>query len=110
MRGARLFILTIALTLPAGCHATRRADLGEYYPRQLAFRPSSSMLFDRFPGPTSATSIAPRSDWPTAVNGHRISERVLFDEYFQDRQGNSLRSDNTFYRLFTTRRSGVIER
>ncbi len=110
MRGLSLCILTVALTLLTGCHLTRRASFGQYNQRQFAERPNSSLLFDRFPGQTFAANIAPRSDWPTAINGNRVRERVLFDEYFQDRQGNNLRSDNTFYRLFTTRRAGVIER
>ncbi len=68
------------------------------------------LLFDRIPGKTYADSLQPRAIWPSAPGGRSITERVLFQEYYIDQQGQNQRPGQELQRRFTSRRIGIIER
>ena len=108
MRQSLWLCLIATIAALAGCASLERAPATLHPNRFLAG--SSFLLFNRLPGNTHAGAIPPRPAWPVALSGARVREHIFFVERFEDRQGHNLRSDNTFYRRFTTRREGIIER
>ncbi len=100
------FILSaaiIAMTLTCvGCATSPPAK------QRLALSPY--LLFDRHPGPTSASDIAYRSHWPNAASGVVIRERIQFQDRVYDSQGRNLGRHQDYRRNFRSRRIGVIER
>lgn len=97
-----LTVITAAMFTVMGCANTPPAK------QRLAM--SSSLLFDRHPGLTSASDIAYRNQWPTAASGALIRERIQFTDRVFDFQGRNFGRRQNYQRNFQSRRTGVIER
>ena len=106
MRIRVLLALSLLAGLLTGCASSRHRAMPSPATSQL----KPYLLFDHVPGKTFATAIPARAEWPTALAGRAGRERIHFSEWSLDRQGRGRNEGNDFYRRFTTRRSGWIER
>ena len=76
-------------------------------------RPSVSLLFNRYAGPTSisASAFTARPDWPTAPGLLPAQESVHYRQHIVDYQGpNRFGHHDPSYRRFSVRREGVAYR
>lgn len=95
-----------ALTMLSGCVAPGWQNDGHSNRAEL----QPFLIFDRHPGSLAASDLPPRSAWPSVNAGRRVSERIQYQEQFEDRQGRTRNGGHDVRRQTTTRRSVLIER
>jgi len=102
-----MLIGAIGLVLVAGC-VTRQ-------PVPLVHKPqlTPALLFDRCGGVPSASRMAVRSDWPSALSFYQRGESVFYRERFTDIQRGGPSGHGRLgytYRRFDTIREGAAVR
>jgi hypothetical protein len=111
----------VAVAMLCGCGACEHREHVKTSPTQhrtcahlpvavSAPRLASGLIFDRQPGPFSASDFAWRSDWPSTDSYYRQEEITFYREEFHDIQGPGLHNNDQTYRRFDTYRYGQAVR
>jgi hypothetical protein len=102
-----------ALALGSGCSSSREAGGAmpvsshrDYRLSPAVTYPSATLLFDRRPGPYSASEFAARSDWPSTEAYYPLGEIIFYREHFVDLQGPYFALPDRSYRRVDTYRAG----